>query len=456
MRILMFTWEFPPLISGGLGMACYGMVRALLKKGTEVLLVLPSKETVFFHLKKIQDVDTLPVFNIAESDDSTYSVSSRKKLVKRGKIFDTVEEKLNFYGITSRPESYLSPSEIIHFQDTIKSLKQSFSVYDEIQYEEKLAEILTVNLMGEEDLFKKVQELTIRARKYASLLDFDLIHAHDWLTYPSGIIAKKISGKPLVTHMHATEFDRAGGPGDERIHKIEFAGLSYSDIVINVSKYTYNMVMNRYRIDPAKMRVVHNAYTAEDREDNLPKRIFKNPTILFLGRITIQKGPDYFLDVAKKVIEVCPRAKFIMAGSGDMARKLLHKSASYRLGSSFLFAGFLNRKEVETILHSTDIYMLPSVSEPFGIAPLEAMAYGITAVISKQSGVSEVVENAYKVDFWDINKMSDIIIELIKNPDKRKDLGNKGMFEVKQIQWDTVASKLIDTYQDAINNLKHY
>ncbi|HNT52093.1 MAG TPA: glycosyltransferase family 4 protein, partial [Candidatus Syntrophosphaera sp.] len=316
--------------------------------------------------------------------------------------------------------------------------------------EREIWEDMTAHLIGEEDLIRKVQEYTLRAERFARELDYNLIHAHDWLTYPSGMLAKKISQKPLVVHIHATEFDRAGGPGDERVHKIEHAGMIYADLVIAVSQYTAQMIMSRYRIDTAKIRIVHNAFSLAEDAVPAKKRIFKGPTVLFLGRITLQKGPDYFLDVADRVLKVHPEARFIMAGTGDMARQLLRQSASKRLQNKFLFTGFLNRGQVEDILRASDIYVLPSVSEPFGISPLEAMAFGITSIISKQSGVAEVVNNAFKIDYWDIDLMADTINHLIENPERCSKVGLEGMREVNKIHWNEAADKIRGIYSHVL------
>ncbi|MDZ4181365.1 MAG: glycosyltransferase family 4 protein, partial [Candidatus Cloacimonadaceae bacterium] len=355
----------------------------------------------------------------------------------------------DYIGISSKPESYLQLSEIQQF---MSSVKKEYWVSEESSREEhQIWEDMTAHLIGEEDLIKKVQEYSIRAEKFARELDYNLIHAHDWLTYPSGMVAKKISKKPLIVHIHATEFDRAGGPGDQRIHKIEHAGMMYADRVIAVSQYTAQMIMSRYRIDTGKIRIVHNAFTLTDDTVTKMKRIFKGPTILFLGRITIQKGPDYYLEVADRVLKVHPEARFIMAGTGDMARKLLRRSASLRLKNKFLFTGFLNRKQVETILRASDIYVLPSVSEPFGISPLEAMAFGITSIISKQSGVAEVVNHAFKIDYWDVDLMAETINYLIENPDKCKKMGIDGMHEVNQIHWTEAAEKIRKIYSSILS-----
>lgn len=431
----MYSWEFPPLIAGGLAMACYGMIKSLLKQGVEVDLVLPTKEMLYFAFRKPSDVDTLPAVFL-----DPVKQKEQQKIV-----FETFEERLQYYGVTVYPETYYTPGEVKKWSKVIENIYTQKTVITSL--EEKVLHDLNEYLIGDEDIFKKVQEMTFRAEHFAKTLKYDIIHSHDWLTYPAGIITKKISGKPLVTHMHATEYDRAGGYGDGRIHNIEHDGMLYADKVICVSKYTANMVVSRYRVDSGKLKIVHNAYDV----GAIPldkKRIFKKPTILFLGRITLQKGPDYFIEVADKVLQKNPDARFVMAGSGDMARKLLHKSASLKLKNRFIFAGFLNRKQVSEILNAVDIYVLPSVSEPFGIAPLEAMAYGVTAIISKQSGVSEVVENAYKVDFWDINEMTKIIDFLINDSDTCKKVGLAGKNEVFKIGWDEVAEKLISIYQE--------
>ncbi len=438
MKILMFTWEFPPLIAGGLAMACYGMVKALLQSGIEVDLVLPTKDMVYFPLRKVEDADTLPVVFLDPIKHKEYERITHETLTKR----------LEYLGVSFSPETYINGSELKSWTKVVEKVVVEKHHHTTIQ--EKIWQDLKIYLLGEENIFKKVQELTVRAEKFAKTLDFDLIHSHDWLTYPAGMLAKRLTGKPLIAHMHATEFDRSGGVGDERIHNLEYDGMSYADRVICVSKYTANMVISRYHIDSGKIRIIHNAYDVGDLIADQKDRIFKGPTILFLGRITLQKGPDYFIEIANEVLKVHPHARFIMAGTGDMSRKLLHRSAFLRLRNRFIFAGFLNRKQVETILNSVDIYILPSVSEPFGIAPLEAMAYGVTAIISKQSGVSEVVNHAYKVDFWDTKKMSEIVNYLIENPDECQEMGEKGRLEVQSISWSEAADKIISVYDEML------
>lgn len=438
MKILMFTWEFPPLISGGLGMACYGMVKALLSQGIKIDLVLPTRELVYFPLREESDADTLPAVFLDQKMHKEFTTRS----------FSTIQERLDYIGITAHPESYFRLNEIRQYA---VSVRRKYWLSEVVTNEEReLWDEMTSNLIGEEDLMRKVQEYTLRADRFAKALEYDLIHAHDWLTYPSGMLAKQLSRKPLIVHIHATEFDRAGGPGDERVHKIEHAGMTYADKVIAVSKYTAQMIMSRYRIDTGKIRIIHNAFTVPEEAVNRKERIFRGPTILFLGRITLQKGPDYYLEIADKVLKVHPEARFIIAGTGDMSRQVLRRSASLRLKNRFLFTGFLNRKQVERILQAADIYVLPSVSEPFGISPLEAMAFGITSIISKQSGVAEVVHHAFKIDYWDIDLWAETICHLIENREKCAKIGIEGMREVHRIQWDEAAEKIRHLYSSTL------
>jgi glycosyltransferase involved in cell wall biosynthesis len=434
MRVLFITWEFPPLISGGLGTACYGMVQALLRAGVEVDLVLPTLDEAYFALREPEDADTLPLCLL--NPDPI-----------RLKELEEVEEagqRLELLGLSPIPESYLTPG--FNFEAVWRKVAWSRSYTLE---RERLLGTIQDNLIGSEDLFRKVQELTIRAANLAGKLDFDVIHAHDWLTYPAGLVLRELTAKPLVAHLHATEFDRADGIGDERIHKIEYTGLTQADRVIAVSQYTAQMAVDRYHVDINRVRIVHNAHSFQMNGDLPPKkRIFKGPVILFLGRITLQKGPDYFLDVAAKVLKRHPEARFVMAGAGDMMTHLLHRSAHLKLGPRFLFTDFLNRRQVEQVLRAADIFIMPSVSEPFGIVPLEAMAHGVAAVISSRSGVAEVLDNVFKVDFWDTDQMARIVCDLIEDPTRRQAMAEAGRAEVLAIKWDEAAEKIRSAYRE--------
>ena len=432
MRVLFITWEFPPLISGGLGTACHGMVKGLLRTGVEVELVLPTSRAAYFPMREPEDADS-PVVRLLEP---------QPELMVALEETTEVKERMELVGLASRPETYLTPG--FSFPGFWNTVRESFTTTKEVLFSTVLE-----NLYGESDLFKKVQELTGKAATLAEKLTFDLIHVHDWLTFPLGLVLKELTGKPLVAHIHATEFDRTGGVGDERIHRLEYAGLSGADLILSVSRYTAQMVTDRYQIPAEKIRVVHNAHSISAKS-HIKQRIFRGPLVLFLGRITLQKGPDYFLEVAKRVLAVHPETRFVMAGAGDMMTGVLHKSAAARLGPHFLFTDFLNRRQVNQILRAADIFIMPSVSEPFGIVPLEAMAHGAAAIISKQSGVAEVLDSAFKIDFWDVEKMAEVVIGLIEDPEKRKALGEAGREEVLSIQWDEAAEKIRNAYREVI------
>ncbi len=422
MKILMLTWEFPPAITGGLGMACYGMAKALLGQGTQVDLVIPAKEEVYLSLKNPDDADNL----------QSNLVDPSKQQGLQGKLSPERLREL----ITNPVSAYFRVPETTRQIHTFKAIQHSKPI-------DRLCEILE----DESYLFRQVRDYTAMAVNIGSTLDFDVIHAHDWLTYPAAIILKKLSGKPLVAHVHATEFDRAGGVGDGRIHNIEYMGIECADRVIAVSGYTANTIMQKYHIAEDKLKVVHNAYSLTDSPGN-QRRIFKEPTVLFMGRITLQKGPDYFLEVARRVLQHEQKVRFVMAGSGDMERHILHKAAALGLGTKFLVAGFLERHEVEKILSSADIFVLPSVSEPFGIAPLEAMSHGAVAIISKNAGVAEIIEYAYKIDFWDIDQMTSTILELIRNPAKFQQMSKHSKEEVANLRWEEAVSKLVEIFNE--------
>ncbi len=422
MRILMLTWEFPPVITGGLGMACYGMAKAFLKQGNQIDLVMPVKEEVYFPLRKVEDVDCLSV---------TFADPA-----KQGQIQNPLSAEALRKLIGSPLSVYFTPHRKTWAKCSFEGIKKS----------DPFTRVFKI-LADDSYLFRQVRNYTTEAVSIASWLDFDVIHAHDWLTYPAGMALRRLSGKPLVLHVHATEFDRAGGPGDSRIHDIEYLGMNYADRVVTVSAYTANVVNRKYLISPQKTRVVHNAYTLSDSPCT-QRRIFDEPTVLFMGRITLQKGPDYFLEVARRVLQHNKNVRFIMAGAGDMERRILHHSAYLGMGTKFLFAGFLQRDEVEQILSASDIFILPSVSEPFGIAPLEAMNKGAVAIISKNAGVAEIIKNAYKIDFWDVDQMVSTIIELVDNPPKLREMARLGSEEVANMQWENAVEKLVNVFYE--------
>ncbi|MBI5432813.1 MAG: glycosyltransferase family 4 protein [Planctomycetes bacterium] len=301
------------------------------------------------------------------------------------------------------------------------------------------------------DLMAEVARYALVVGEVARHEPFDVVHAHDWMTYPAGIVAARISGKPLVVHMHACEYDRSGEHVNERVRALEQLGLGAADRVICVSHYTANTLRTRYQVDPDRLRVVHNAVTHKDQVEGWHwEKHMPEPIVLFLGRVTFQKGPDYFLEAAARVVKVEPRVKFVMSGSGDMLPKMIERSARLGLARHIHFTGFLKGDDVERMYAMADIYVMPSVSEPFGISPLEAMALDVPVILSRQSGVSEILRNALKVDFWDVQDMANKILALIRYPSLARQLTEEGRDELSTFRWDVRGKLVREVYEEVV------
>src|SRR5687768_6836883 len=304
------------------------------------------------------------------------------------------------------------------------------------------------------DLFGEIQRYAQLAAEVARGESFDVVHAHDWMTFPAGLAVAGLKGVPLIVHVHSTEFDRSGQHVDTRIYDIERRGMHGAIKVIAVSHLTKNICVNHYGLDPNKVEVVYNAIEVNGSYDEDKYAIHKDEKIvLFLGRITYQKGPEYFLAAAKKVLEVMDNVKFVMAGSGDMIRRTIEMAASMGIGHKVLFTGFLRGGDVDKVFKMADLYVMPSVSEPFGIAPLEAMSHDVPVIISKQSGVSEVLQHALKVDFWDINEMANKIIAVLRHPPLSSTLRQHGSFEVSRMSWTDAARACVEVYEKATGGM---
>ncbi|MGC9141672.1 MAG: glycosyltransferase family 4 protein [Caldimicrobium sp.] len=424
MKVLMLTWEYPPFIVGGLGMACYGLFKALSELGVRIKMLLPTEEEVFFEINNPYEAD----FPLAKRENGEPLSPAPLKF-------------FNFF--------YKIPEESVYAELKLFFESVSYEIHKKSEFKEVPDEViqrLNKILSQGNSLLYKVFLYTQKAVKISQKTSFDLIHAHDWLTYPAGLFLKKIFKKPLIAHLHATEFDRALGFGHPLIHEIEYLGLTYSDCVIAVSNYTKGIALEHYYLPSEKIQVVHNGFTAKEKIVKKIKK-FKEPVILFLGRLTPQKGPTIFLEIAKRVLSTGIKARFVIAGAGEMERELMLEAGSMGIGTHIMFTGFLTREEVEKALNLADIVVMPSPSEPFGIVALEAMYFENALIISKQSGASEIIENAYKVDFWDVDKMVEIILDLIHHPEKMKSLQKKAKAEVQKFTWDGPAKKVLSLYQ---------
>ncbi|MCX6243186.1 MAG: glycosyltransferase family 4 protein [Bacteroidetes bacterium] len=425
MRVLMFGWEFPPHITGGLGTACFGLVKGLTKQGVEVIFVVP----------KAYGDESKEGFRLVNASDMVMDFTNVK--------YQEHWNRIKFLEIGSNLIPYVGPEDFerLKEEEKLQVTSEGQSVFSErYQFSGKYG----INLMEEVSRYALVASVIAQQNTY------DVIHAHDWLTYPAGIAAKKISGKPLVVHVHATEFDRSGENVNQTVYNLEREGMEEADLVITVSHLTRQIVIERYGIDPEKVITVHNAVEPVDRpEFNEVRKHLKEKVVTFLGRVTFQKGPDYFIEAAYKVLQKDPDVRFVMAGSGDLLNKMIRRAAQLHIGTKFHFTGFLKGAEVDTMFALSDVYVMPSVSEPFGISPLEAMRSNVPVVISKQSGVSEVLKHALKVDFWDIDALADAIYGLLHYEGLKKMFIRYGKEEVDNLKWDNAAGEVLAVYNQA-------
>ena len=428
MRVLMFGWEFPPHIAGGLGTACEGIVKGLAHNGVETLFVMPNASG---------DEDQSATTILNASDVAVANVSS------------TVEEfinKVKFFYVDSNIVPYVDPDE---YFDAIEKMKAEGLNQTTIGFGQKFkfSGKYGANLMEEVSRYAQVGGTIAMQHKD----EFDLIHAHDWLTYLAGIAAKELTGKPLVVHVHATSYDRGDEKHiDTRVLDIETRGMQAADRVVTVSDLTRNIVINKYGIDPAKVVTVHNAVDFSGRENLEVERGVKDKVVTFLGRITFQKGPEYFIDAAAKVLKRTKNVRFVMAGSGDMMNRAIAQVARLGIADRFHFTGFLRGMDVQKMFALSDVYIMPSVSEPFGISPLEAMRTGVPSIISYQSGAAEVLKYALKVDFWDVDALADDIYALVTYPALTAYASKQGFDEVNALKWNGATAKLKKVYESLL------
>ena len=426
----MFGWEFPPHIAGGLGTACYGMTRGLARNGVEVVFVMPraygDEDQRFVRVVNASDVETIG------TRDHEFS--------------EELLEKVSFIHIDSNMLPYISPEEYAAYHDEFVRSGRTHEWTDVWKQRYTFSGKYGANLMEE------VARYAMVAAQVAKDLEgqFDVIHAHDWLTYFAGIAAKRVSGKPLVVHMHATEFDRSGENINRRVYAIEKAGMQAADRAIAVSELTRRIVIGKYGILADKVVTVHNAVRFGESEEAAPERAVKDKVVTFLGRITYQKGPDYFVEAAAKVLQRVSDVRFVMAGSGDLMNHVVRRVAQLGIADRFHFTGFLKGGEVQRMFRLSDVYVMPSVSEPFGISPLEAMRSGVPVIISRQSGVAEVLDYAIKVNYWDVDALADAIYGLLTYPALGRMFASKGLEEVTGLKWTNAAAKIKTVYETVV------
>lgn len=415
MKILMFGWEFPPFSYGGLGTACQGIVEGLGHHDVHLTLVLPRAKSIKSKNLHIVQVDEL--LRNAKLNQKDFA-----KII-------SMDSNLTPY-IT--PDTYLSQLD--------KGSPNAHNGKNNCNN--------PTNMPYGHNLFEEINRYANKAFIIGKKHHHHLIHAHDWLTMPAGMMAKRASEKPLISHIHATEFDRTGDNPNQQVYDVERKGMEASDHIIAVSEFTKQKIIKHYGISPDKISVVHNAVIKEKEYSKLNPNIKKpDHIVLFLGRITLQKGPEYFLHMAKRVLEYEPKTKFVMAGGGDMMHYTIKLAASLGIAKNVLFAGYLSGSEIDRTYAHADLYVMPSVSEPFGITPLEAIRNGTPVLISKQSGVSEVIKNALCVDFWDTEEMANKVIAVLRHKSLKKVLIKESRSELDRISWKKQAARIYDIYQ---------
>lgn len=417
-------WEFPPLINGGLGVACLGLSQALSKHVDLQVIVPKSSPDADFDGFKLSGLNNLRVEDLRPVEGS-YHYESFAQIAR----------------VPVHLDPYASDEDE---GERIVVEKDGEAVFSRTT-QRQLEQFKSGELYGA-DLGSKVIEFSKVAAKMALLMDFDVIHAHDWMTFLAGVEVKKATGKPLVIHVHASQYDRAGADARGWIFDLEKYGMEEADIVIPVSRYTGQICASHYHVDRAKIRPVHNGAD--------PVKVFRTPKpfpeklVLFLGRLTAQKGPEFFLEIAAKVLEKTSNVRFVMAGTGERLKPLTESTAFRGLGGYLHFTGFLNKEKVNELLSMTDVYCMPSVSEPFGLSALEAAQFGIPAVISKQSGVAEVLRGSLKADYWDVDLMAKHIIDLIEDDDLRELVVKQAEKDMAAATWDAAAEKVVAIYEE--------
>lgn len=393
MKVLMLGWELPPHNSGGLGIACYQLCKALSKKDLDIEFVVPYRAD---HGIDFMEITAAHPQGVAEVIRSGIAYDSYKYILEDG-----TEEHLDIYA-----QAQL--------------------------YEQAVA--------------KLVEET-----------EFDIVHAHDWLTFRAALRAKEAKGCPIILHVHSVESDRAGGRGNPLVHEIEDIAMHAADKIIAVSEHTRQVIHREYHIPLSKIEVVHNSIEPDDLvplDSNNSYRYLEElksqgyRVVVNIGRLTVQKGLPNLLHAAKEVVKQNPKTMFLIVGSGEQYYELLSLSAELGIGKNVLFTDFQRGKKWRDAYAIADLFVMPSVSEPFGLTPLEAIGYGAPALVTHQSGVSEILTNCLKVDFWDIKEMANQITAVVQNDALRDTLHENSYREYQRMSWANASHKIENLYKE--------
>jgi len=456
-KVLMLGWEYPPHISGGLGTACEGLTTALAPLGVQIDFVLPTLYGVerAAHMRLV-DPDQIVVEE--EPDEvMVQSLGEDVELVTRpagSRSVSTTSTHLQHVRIPAVLSPYMTAEE---YEPWVSVLDSDESSEHWPALMQRIPGMPALLPRGDRsgaghygrDLFAEVARYAARVAHWAThARKPDLVHAHDWMTFPAGTRVARMLGVPFIAHVHSLEQDRSGAGANGTISAIEGAGLRSADRIIAVSHYTAKLIHQIHGVSLDRIDVVHNGvYAKRTVQANRNEEPQPGPVVLFLGRITFQKGPDYFVEAADKVLQKIPDAKFVMAGSGDMLPRLQARVRELGIQHAFQFPGFVRGADVENLFSIADVYVMPSVSEPFGISALEAMSYETPVILSRQSGASEVLRHALKVDFWDVQKLAAQIVAVLTYPELKHGIIDMAREEVRRVHWEAAAQKVKKVYE---------
>lgn len=425
MKILMLGWEFPPIISGGLGVACYAIAKQLAQK-VDLSLIVPKVTDEYL-------VDKLELIGL----------NNQKITVEYEKDVELIESFESINHIKTTIDAY--QEELTEEVSTTEKRQVKKKVKDQVEVD---ASIFSSDELYGLTLNEKVIAYTKEVLRIAKTKQFELIYAHDWMTFVAGVELKKRYNVPLVLHVHSLSYDRVGVEDRGWVHAIEMLGLEHADVVVPVSHYTGRVCAQHYNVDFTKIQPVHNGITKTETFRKVPKSPEK--LVLFLGRITAQKGPITFLEIAKRVLQKNTNVRFVMAGTGDLIKEIISRETYLELSDKFHFTGFLEQEKVHDLLAMTDVYCMPSVSEPFGLSALEAVQFGVPAVISSQSGAAEVLPHALKANYWDVETMANHILSLLEDEKLSKKVIKKSLKDLGELTWTKTSEKLVAIFEDLI------
>jgi hypothetical protein len=421
MRVLMLGWEYPPILNGGLGVACNAIANALAEFANITVIVPRAKN---------------------ESTSNNVAIVGLNHLVSQSKYWDELPN-INYESIqvaAALPNPYVSS------QENFNIIKTNFASAEIPSHANNL---FNQGNLYDQNLWARIHYYNFLVEKVASELDFDIIYAHDWMTFQAGQRLKNKFLKPLVVHVHSLEYDRIGNYSDNAVTNIEKSAMNDANSIVAVSNYTAHIIKNCYQINSEKVYAIHNGSVGKkhlDRNKKIPDKV-----VLFIGRLTNQKGPHVFISIAKQVLQKVSNVRFVIAGTGEQFEDLITITAHQEIGHKVHFTGFLNRKQIEELLSISDVYCMPSVSEPFGLSAMEAAEFGIPCVLSKQAGAIEILKGSRFADHWDTELFAKHIVDILSNPQLAQEISEANYKALENYSWRNTSLKLMEIFNAQIH-----